>query len=105
MYAWGSNVILGYQSDNTRTKLSTGLIPNLDADFTNTPKQIFITLGLRNTPEKRACGKISNEANKKLAANKWESVSIGPTDVYAIDKLGLMYYWGDHEEKGNLFSF
>ena len=105
MYAWGSNVILGYQSDNTRTKLSTGLIPNLDADFTNTPKQIFITLGLRNTPEKRACGKISNEANKKLAANKWESVSIGPTDVYAIDKLGLMYYWGDHQEKSNLFSF
>ena len=45
MYAWGSNVILGYQSDNTRTKLSTGLIPNLDADFINTPKQIFITLG------------------------------------------------------------
>ena len=104
MYAWGSNIIFGYQPDNTRIKLSTGLIPNLDADFTNTPKEIFITLGLRNTPENRACGQISVE-NRSFAGRKWSSVSIGPTDVYAIDQLGLMYYWGDYEEKGSLFSF
>ena len=104
MHAWGSNIIFGYQPDNTRIKLSTGLIPNLDADFTNTPQQIFITLGLRNTPENRACGQIS-AANRSLVGKKWSSVSIGPTDVYAIDQLGLMYYWGDYEEKGSLFSF
>lgn len=118
MFAWGSNIINGYiqthsgpeenipdgiiESDSSY-KISTGLIPNLTDDYINSPYRIYLILGTPNTIINRSCGVI-NSTNIGQAAKFWSKVSIGPTDVYAIDNLGVLYYWGGYDSN-SIVSF
>lgn len=111
MFAWGSNIINGYVQSHTGPdenipdgiiesdssyKITTGLIPNLADEYSNSPYRIYLILGTPNTIISRSCGVINSE-NIGQAAKLWSKVSIGPTDVYAIDTLGVLYYWGGYD--------
>ena len=115
LYAWGSNSIYSYQVDtlsdndaftetNTRKKIGNGIIYGYEGDYTNSPVSIVVGLGLAATPENRACGLLEDSNSFNIAGQKWKTVSISPVDVYAIDDLGLMYYWG-YKSDNNLFSW
>jgi hypothetical protein len=84
MYAWGRNRI--QFGSNTASVIS--MIPGQNSDVT-TPTEIIIDLGSPETPLVRL-GQPLNDDMGKL----WDSVSIGPFSVYAIDKFGLLYHWG-----------
>jgi len=116
MYAWGHNTVLVYPfHDNGKNIFdaddyyargnlvsSNTMIPGLTDDYSLTPFKIIIALGLKSTPTARACGLI-NDTNINIVGKKWQHVSISPTDVYAIDRLGLMYHWGD-VDTDNIFT-
>lgn len=118
MFAWGSNIINAYVQSHTGPeenipdgiteadsayKISTGLIPNLIDEYSNSPYRVYLILGTPNTIINRACGVINSE-NIGQAAKLWSKVSVGPTDVYAIDNLGVLYYWGGYDSH-SIMSF
>lgn len=116
MYAWGSNVIYSYKinpsldtdaftEETVREKIGTGIIYGYNGDYTNTPVNIVVGLGLGSTPLNRSCGILDDQNNLNLAGQQWSTVSISPVDVYAIDTLGLMYYWGGKDSNDDLVNW
>lgn len=85
MYAWGRNRV----QFGSNALSSINMIPGSNTDIVQIPSQIVIEVGVGNTPLNR----LGQEFNPDMG-RLWNTVSIGPFSVYAIDAFGLLYHWG-----------
>lgn len=82
LFAWGQST----------TDLGGQLIPGVSGNAL-LPVQIEIPIGTNDTPINRTG---VNTVNDEMGSF-WSSISLSPVGIYAIDKTGLLFFWGGPE--------